>query len=226
MPSKNAVKMYIENGHYHVYNRGVEKRTIFQDEQDYAVFLGYLKEYLQPRDEKSHLLSLSAEGLSSRDKDKILKSIRLNNFDNKITLLAYCLMPNHFHLFLRQKDSSSLDRFMRSLCTRYVIYFNRKYERVGSLFQSVYKASLIDDDGYYVHISRYIHKQAIDAALVEGGKEQPSSYLEYLGARKTSWVHPEEVLSIFSEAHPLLNYEEYVLEYLPQESEESQHFDE
>ena len=114
---------------------------------------------------------------------------------------------------------------MSSLCIRYVIYFNRKYKRLG-LFQSVYKASLIEDEAYFVHISRYIHNQAIDLDGPEDGIVQPSSYPEYIGTRNTLWVHPGEILLMFSESNPLFSYERFVREYKSSKSEKSQYFDE
>lgn len=206
MPAKNSTKTYIENGYYHIYNRGVEKRPIFMDRQDYSVFLSYLKEYLLPKNEKDLYEKLSNPNISSKEKDKILKLLRLNNFYQEITLLAYCLMPNHFHLFIKQKNQSAIDTFMNSLATRYTMYFNRKHKRVGSLCQDVYKAVLINTEEQFLHLSRYIHKQAL--AL----QDQPSSYLEYIGLRKTMWVHPEEILGYFSKTNPVLSYKNFVTE--------------
>src|SRR3989338_4061501 len=103
MPARNSTKQYIENGYYHIYNRGVEKRTIFKDAQDYAVFLSYLKEYLTPKNEKELNDKFSNPDISYKEKDKIIKLLRLNNFSEEITLLSYCLMPNHFHFFVKQK---------------------------------------------------------------------------------------------------------------------------
>lgn len=205
MPAKNSRKAYAENGYYHLYNRGVEKRAIFLDSKDYGVFLSYLKEYLQPKDEKD-LNQLSNPSVSYQDKYAILKRLRLNNFDQNITLLAYCLMPNHFHLFVKQKNLGAIGKFMNSLCTRYTMYFNWKYQRVGTLYQGVYKAVLITDDTHFLHLSKYIHLQAI------GVQEQPSSFAEYTGKRKTDWVHPEEVLLNFSVTNQMFSYESFVLE--------------
>ncbi|EKD85788.1 MAG: Transposase, partial [uncultured bacterium] len=161
MPAKNAIKLYLENGYYHLYNRGVEKRKIFLDEQDYSVFLSYLKEYLLPKNEKELQERLSDPSASSKEKDKILKLLRMNNFSDEIALLSYCLMPNHFHFFVKQKNPNIIDKFMNSLCTRYTMYFNKKYERVGSLYQGVYKAVLLTTEAQFLHLSRYIHKQAL-----------------------------------------------------------------
>lgn len=217
MPARNSLKQYSENSYYHIYNRGVEKRVIFLDSQDYAVFLNYLKEYLLPKDEKGLSEQLSNPNIGYREKDKILKLLRLNNFYDEIILLAYCLMPNHFHFFVKQKSALSIDRFMNSLCTRYTMYFNKKNKRVGSLYQGVYKAVIVDRDEQFIYLSQYIHKQAIHSAsqgeALRGWEwEQPSSYPEYLGKRKTEWVHPEEVLAYFSKTNPKLSYKAFVEE--------------
>ena len=204
MPAKNSIKNYVESGYYNIYNRGVEKRVIFLDEQDYGVFLSYLKEYLSPKDEQDLRERLSDASISSRDKDKILKSLRLNNFNEEIVLLAYCLMPNHFHFFVKQRSPGSIDKFMNSLGTRYTMYFNRKYSRVGSLYQGVYKAVFITTEAQFLHLSRYIHRQAI------AQQNQPCSYPEYLGLRKTPWVHHAEILSFFSKTIPSLSYQGFV----------------
>src|SRR3989344_4059724 len=105
MPAKNAIKQYLKGGYYHLYKRGVEKRLTFMDEQDYGVLLSYLKEYLLPKDLKSLHERLADSTITSQERDKILKKLRLNNFTEEITLLAYCLMPNHFHLFIKQKSA-------------------------------------------------------------------------------------------------------------------------
>ncbi|MBI2590592.1 MAG: transposase [Candidatus Blackburnbacteria bacterium] len=209
MPPKNSAKTYIENGYYHIYNRGVEKRLIYQDQQDYGVYLSYLKTYLLPVDRDSLLHQLSLPITSAYEKDQIRKQLRLNNFADEIKLLAYSLMPNHFHLLVKQKSSNAIDSFMNSLSTRYTLFFNRKYKRVGSLHQDVYKAVMVESDEQLTHLTRYVHKQALP---LQGDplQAQPSSYPEYCGMRKTEWVHPEEVLAYFSKKNPQLSYQEFM----------------
>lgn len=218
MPAKNRTKQYVENGYYHIYNRGVEKRLIFIDEQDYLVFLSYLRDYLLPKDEVGLSKKLADPNTSYKEKDKIIKLLRLNNFASEITLLAYCLMPNHFHFLIKQKSANSIDRFMQSLATRYTMYFNRKHKRVGFLCQDVYKAVLVTNDEQLLYLSRYIHKQALQALASQGWTlqgGQPSSYIDYLEARglearKTEWLDPTEVLSYFSKTIPNLTYKTFV----------------
>lgn len=218
MAARNSRKTYIEQGYYHIYNRGVEKREIFLDTQDYGIFLSYLKEYLSPKDEENLLSQLNNPSISSKEKDKILKLLRLNNFYNEIFLLAYCLMPNHFHLLIKQKSSLSIDKFMNSLALRYAIYFNRKYKRTGILFQDVYKAVSIETDEQLLHLSRYIHQNplrkdySISQYTLNDFLSQPSSYPDYLDQRKPNWVITEEIKSYFSKINPKLSYKSFVEE--------------
>lgn len=215
MPAKNSIKVYAENGYYHLYNRGVDKRVIFGDAQDYAVFLSYLKTYLIPKNEHELRQKLADSTISYREKDKILNLLRLNNFADEITLICYCLMPNHFHLLIKQNSANSIDRFMNSLCTRYTMYFNRKYKRIGPLCQDVYKAVMVESDEQLLHLTRYIHRNPISSATKGDAlraeiTKQPSSYPEYLEQRKTEWVHPEDILSFFSKTIPQLSYQSFV----------------
>lgn len=194
MPTKNSIKIYVENGYYHIYNRGVEKRTIFQDEQDYKVFLNYLKFYLSPPPNKKDLLkNFSLRGVSFKGVAAPLK-----NYEKSISLLAYCLMPNHFHLLIKQVKQESMEFFMRSLATRYSVYFNKKYDRVGKLFQGTYKACIVENDNYLLHLSRYIHQNP--GEYTNNLAEAYSSCAEYLGIRKTAWVKPNLILSYFNQS--------------------------
>lgn len=226
MASKNSIKQYNEDCYYHIYNRGVEKRLIFLDSQDYGVLLSYLKEYLSPKDEEWLRTKLTNPLISYKEKDSILKQLRLNNFFDEITLIAFCLMPNHFHLLIKQKSAQSIDKFMNSICIRYAMYFNRKYKRVGALFQDVYKAVLVKSDTQLLFLTSYIHRNPINnnqtptPELLKKLLSQPSSFPEYLGKRETAWVHREEILSFFSQTNPNLTYEAFIYQteeyYIPE----------
>jgi putative transposase len=199
MPGINTVKVYIENGIYHAYNRGVEKRIIFEDDRDYKVFLKYLKEALStPPDPKLLKIVVPLKGASFKGVPRQPK-----NFLKEIDLLAFCLMPNHFHLLLKQVDPESMESFMRSVITRYSMYFNKKYKRVGKLFQGHYKACLVNDDEYLLHLSRYIHLNPLEFG--NNIANNYSSYQNYLGLAKTKWVKPELILSYFDKSDKTLN---------------------
>jgi hypothetical protein len=191
MPAKNTIKTYIKDGNYHVYNRGVEKRHIFMDTRDYEVFLRYLKDALLPLpDPKSMLKTVSFKGSTFKGVPR-----QPNNFNEKMVLIAYCLMPNHFHLLVKQSDETSLKDFMKSISTRYAIYFNKRYKRVGPLFQNIYKASIITDDFYLLHLSRYIHLNP--KKLTNNLNDYYSSYGDFLGKRHSTWVNPQSILAYF-----------------------------
>ncbi len=179
MPRKNSVKTYYKNGFYHVYNRGVEKRDIFLEPADYAFFLHLIKGALLPPE-----LKKESEERAFRPRRK--------NFFGKIDLFCYCLMPNHFHFLLRQNDVSSTTDFIRSISTSYSMRFNKKYHRVGSLFQGIFKAVDINDENYLLWVSRYIHRNPTNF------KEYPySSYDNYLLKKNTPWVNKSIILDNF-----------------------------
>lgn len=195
MPQKNSVKRYYENAFYHVYNRGVEKRNIFLDRDDYLAFLHLLKTSLSEAPKQGGTLSGKAVKLQRK------------NFFGKVDLLCFCLIPNHFHFLLRQRDKSSMTQFLRSICTSYSMYFNKKYDRVGSLFQGVFKAVDIDDENYFLWISRYIHRNPENFQ-----NYAYSSYADYLGKRQTSWLNIKTVLDMFSSSdlRKTKNYQNFV----------------
>src|SRR4030042_6507556 len=112
MPSKNRQKIYIENGIYHIYNRGVAKLPIFLDTQDYIKFINILNDALTKRPLK--IISFDLRGRSYKAVEKQIK-----NFLDEISLIAYCLMKNHFHLLIKQNSKNSMESFMRSILTRY-----------------------------------------------------------------------------------------------------------
>ncbi len=144
---------------------------------------------------------------------------------HKVTLLAFCLMPNHIHLLLRQDDDELIDKFIHRLHTAYTMYFNKKYEKVGAVFQGRFKAKLIETDEYLLHVSRYIHINPIElldaqaqgpALSLELEKYPWSSYEVYLNPRSKLLCNPTIILNYFSNS-PLrgkTTYRSFVEEYL------------
>lgn len=209
MPSRNTLKTYVKGGCYHIYNRGVAKQSIFLDDQDYKVFLKYLKESLT--DPRSKKVIFNLQGQSFKGIKRQVK-----NFRSEIDLIAYCLMPNHFHLLIKQHEKDSMERFMRSIVTRYAHYFNKKYNRVGHIFQGRYKAVLVTEENYILHLSRYIHLNPSE--FLNDIKNAYSSYKEYLRLRKTKWIKPNLVLSFFNnntipEIIKINSYKDFVESY-------------
>ncbi len=215
MPSRNIIKTYVSGGYYHIYNRGIEKRIIFEDEMDYKTFLKYLKEALSVssdlQNQKKMIKKINLQNLQGDTLQIYTRPVI--NFSNNIDLVAYCLMPNHFHLLIRQKEIIDMKRFMQSVVTRYSMYFNKKYDRIGKLFQGPYKAVLITDENYLLHLSRYIHLNPSE--YTDNLENAFSSYSEYLGKRKTPWIKPQVILSFFKQVSKdfkqgINNYKDFV----------------
>jgi putative transposase len=127
MPHKHVRKTFVEGGYYHAYNRGVDKRVIYKDGQDYSTFLNLLKLYLSPSKKNIFLDNKSISHYSVKRPRKI------QNLSKEVKLLAYCLMPNHYHLLLKQKSKDGMTKLLRRVGTTYAMYFNKRNERVGHL---------------------------------------------------------------------------------------------
>ncbi len=184
MPRKNSIKRYYENGIYHIYNRGVDKRDIFLNHDDYLFFLHLLKSALSESLKRGSTPLVTPMNIGVYQR---------KNFYQEVELLAYCLMRNHFHLLLKQIHAKEMTEFMHSICTSYGMYFNKKYKRVGSLFQGIFKAIDIEEDNYLLWVSRYIHRNPTDFRTYAY-----SSYADYLGKRQTKWLNSQLILHYFT----------------------------
>jgi putative transposase len=183
MPSRNSRKIYLTETFYHLYNRGVNKQRIFLDDGDYAVFLNLLKRYLDSRPAKDN------------------KGREYPWLHNDVELLAFCVMPNHFHMLIYLKSEGAVHNLLKNVCGSYTIYFNKKYHRLGPLFQDRFKASMILRDNYLQHISRYIH---LNPKNYESWEFSSLSY--YLGTKQADWIQPARILELFSSAEDYANF--------------------
>ncbi len=166
-------KIFEKSGIYHVYNRGVGKMNIFKDKQDFRVFLSRLRENIFPENKK---------GGSRHKNNKIYERKTLPN--NSFHLICYCLMPNHFHFLIQQRGEIPVSKLISKVCTSYSMYFNKKYKRVGTIFQDTFKAVVIETNNQLLWVSCYIHENPRKAELVNNLENYKfSSYLEYSGIR-------------------------------------------
>lgn len=139
-----------------------------------------------------------------RDYERFLTKVIEYKKKHHVRILAYCLMPNHFHFLIQQLSTNALSRFMSDICNSHTRYFNIKYELVGSLFQGRFKAKLVDRDEYLIHLSRYIHLNPIDL-FPFAGKElwkriaqyEWSSLPAYLSAKSNEIVNVGTILEYF-----------------------------
>lgn len=133
-------QVFAPGEYYHLYNRGTEKRIIFLDKQDYQHFLFLM------------YICNTKKSIELRNVGK--------NFERGETIIdigAFCLMPNHFHILVREKIESGISTFMRKLLTAYSMYFNKKYDRTGKLYEGVFKSIHLNTDKYLKYIYSYIH---------------------------------------------------------------------
>lgn len=166
---------------YHIYNRGVDKREIFIEPHDWSRFqaLLYLCNSKKPVDLQEHF----REGLSFAEIFKTEKGSLLAHVG------AYCLMPNHFHLMLREAEVGGISTFMRKLLTGYSMYFNKKHKRSGTLFQGPFQSKHVDNEPYMNWLFSYIHLnpvKLIDSQWKENGIENPQAAKEFIGTYQWS----------------------------------------
>ena len=173
-------------GFYHVFNRGVEKRQIFSTDYDRNRLMQTLFYY---------------QFSGPKPKFSTYKRFRSQDFDKNpkiIEVICYCLMPNHFHLLLKQLNDGGVQEFIRKVSNSYSKYFNTKNKRVGPLFQGEFKAVTIESDEQLLHVSRYIHLNPYVSGLVKDLKDfRYSSYLDFIGLRNDTLCNKKVILSFF-----------------------------
>lgn len=196
---------FVPGNYYHIYNRGTEKREIFLDKSDYLrfIFLLYICNSVEP----VNIRELFPEGFK-KEIYKGLSFANLAKFNREKTLVnigAYCLMPNHFHILIKEKIDNGISIFMRKLSTAYAMYFNKKNERNGVLFQGPFKAELVDNDEYLKYLFAYIHLnpvKLIEPAWRDQGIKNFKKAKEFLDNYRWS-SYPAYVNG--EENNPLLN---------------------
>ncbi len=209
MPSPNILKEYKKKAYYHIYNRGINRMSIFKDSRDYQVFTDYLRLSLTPTKrlvkELEQLLILNRNDFQTKQlSNAIQKGAKYQAFKN-IDLLAYCLMPNHFHLVVYQRMKNGIEVLMRRVATGYAQYFNKRYHRQGPLFESRYKASHLhyDPELQALFTARYVERNPLD--LVDERRASsldryPYSSLKYYKGGETKkpvWFNTKRLLKIF-----------------------------
>lgn len=175
--------------YYHLYNRGNNRECISYQRENYSFFLRRARAQLLP----------------------------------VLDVVAYCLMPTHYHLLVRVKqtsgasDTSEVSQAMMRFSVSYTKAMNKRYHRVGSLFQGAFQAKHVSGDDYLVHLSRYVHLNPVMSGLVKRAEDwEFSSYREYIGLREGTLPKPETVLSQFPSQQA---YREFVESYTPGERE-------
>lgn len=196
MPSRTTP--FINDYFYHIYNRGSEKRSIFENQRDYQIFLKTLK-YYQIEGPKPRFSKFPSLAVTELDENRKL-----------VEILTYCLMPNHFHLLLKQVRDKGVTEFLSNLSNSYTRHYNTKYSRVGHLFQSEFKAVIMESNEQLIHVSRYIHLNPIVSGIVKNLEQYEwSSYPEYTNSHIPELCSKEDILGHFKNPH---DYQQFVLD--------------
>lgn len=189
---------------YHIFNRGIARQPTFLNRRDYQRMVDTLW-YYHFRDTKikfSRYLTLP-----ETQKTSLINTITLSK--NLVSIQAYCLMPNHFHLLLSQETNGGISKFLKKVVDSYTRFFNTKQNRNGAIFQGQFKAVLIESDEQLFHISRYIHLNPYTSYVVskfENLINYPwSSLCEYLGL-KSGISDPAYILSNFQSKEKYLEF--------------------
>ena len=153
-----------QSGIYHIILRGINRQSIFEDDDD---------------------------------KERLLETLVRYKEKSGYSIYAYCFMDNHFHLLLKVGEEP-LEQIMRRICGSYVYWFNKKYERIGNLFQDRFRSEPVEKETYFLTVVRYIHQNPIKARITESIQEYKwNSYCEYIGVEIL--VDRDYVLNIFAD---------------------------
>lgn len=163
----------------HVMNRGVDKRNIFIQERDYFRFIHDLYTFndTAPADNLTYLFGKSMDIARPYERELLVE------------ILAFCLMPNHYHLLLKPLFDDGVALFMKKLNMGYAKYFNEKYKRSGALFEGRYRLVTVAEDPHFIHLPYYIHLNPLDLMAPEWRKRQlrsPEKALKFLDTYRWS----------------------------------------
>jgi len=192
---------FADDEYYHLVNRGVGKKRSFNDRKDYARFLLLVLFCQSPT-------ALNNPGFAVKDflkTDKFHISQDLTNQiikERYVELVSFCLMPNHFHLLVKQTRKGGISKYMQRVQNAYTKYFNTKNKTTGHLFQGPFRAVWVEDNDQLLYLSAYIHKNPVELTGPQGKEYgyQWSSLTDYLNKNRwpTSLLKPEIILEQFN----------------------------
>ncbi|PIR43067.1 hypothetical protein COV24_04510 [candidate division WWE3 bacterium CG10_big_fil_rev_8_21_14_0_10_32_10] len=208
MPSRNVPLCTDEI--YHVINRGFLEKEIYKTERDYLRFLdilGYYKYFTDSSTRYSNYINLSENTKKSQLNRMILKN------EKEVDILAYSLLPNHFHLLLKQKREDGVKNFISKVSNSYSHFFNKINSRKGALYQGRFKAVQVRSESHFLHLFRYIHLNLFSAHVVLNIDDLKHSYKtsfsEYLGTSKFDLCDKEMFSSYFKNKNDI---EKFIIE--------------
>jgi putative transposase len=187
---------------FHIINRSIADYTIFRDTADYSRFIEAFQFFLK----KDRMIGFSNfMRLDETKKDALLQETPHINF---VKIIAYAIMPNHFHIIVEELIKNGVSEYTRHLLNSYTRYFNTKNKRKGPLWQARTKRIAVENDEYLLYLTRYIHRNPVKAKLVEHASDWPfTSYREYISKEEkkicdfTEWllIDPEDYACFVNE---------------------------
>lgn len=209
--STNRKLVFTNEQIYHVFNRGIDKRPTFTDkrELDRGLLTLDFYRFIKPPVKLSRFITLTDE-----QQTKLLDQLKIGK-KTLVNVMSYCLMPNHFHLLIKQTIDKGISTFLSNLTNSYTRYFNTKHQRIGPLFEGMFKAVRIESDEQFIHVSRYIHLNPVSSFLItpeELENYQWSSYPEFIGKVERNFADPKPILNFFHSRKNKEEYKKFVLE--------------
>lgn len=206
---------FITDSYFHIYNRGVDKRDIFMDEKDVERFLLCMKLF-------SYKDPVGSLELALREQESFVDVRHLQISDNKeklVSVVEYCLNPNHFHFILKQEADGGISEFMKRLQGGYTRYFNDKNRRSGALLQGKFKSNYAEKENYFEMLFAYVmwnykvhnipknRLKLVRSSEVEYEKnnfyivnpKEGKKFLEWFGGYKSFLKHGKEIINIVRE---------------------------
>jgi len=158
---------FVEGEYYHIFNRGMSKQLIFIDRFDYARFLFTILYFQSPIIFQN--LGRQVRSFVKHSVFNISKEETAEVVENRyVEIVAFCLMPNHFHLILKEQEEGGIAKYTQRVLNSYTKYFNTRYKKSGHLFQGPYKAVHVENNRQLLHLSAYIHKNPIELPKWKG----------------------------------------------------------
>lgn len=215
MPTNRKIT-FINDGIYHIYNRGVERRALFTNRREYSRAFNTFAYYQYAKLPLKYSKYITLE---RADRTEFFKAIALAN-NKLVEILAYALMPNHFHFLLKQVVDNGISSFVSRFTNSYTKYYNIRNDRVGPLVQGVFKASYVENDDLLVHVSRYIHINHVVGSIItiDDLEKYPwSSFHEYLNKYSVDATitvcNTDPVLNLFASREDYRNFVRDQVEY-------------
>lgn len=196
MPGRD--EPFLNNGIYHVFDRTIDSRKVFQNQTNASEFLNILKYY---RSLKANVSFSRYKNLDFQLQKSLLFTLQIKKYF-MIEILAFCLMPTHFHILLRQRVEGGVSKYMATLLNSFTRFFNSKNKRKGPIFFPRFRSVSVQTDEQMIHTSRYIHLNPYSSGVIKHIKDlenyKYSSFIEYINKGTNSLCETESTLNYFN----------------------------